>query len=152
MTFARMHLVPRLGTFLYRYPQLQLELKMDDRASNLVAESIDISLYRDALTDSTLVIRKLAEADLIVVARPRYLSRRDVPNTPGDLIELNAIHDQSFGCDEWHFHHGSSATSVRIQRRLTISAAEGVRSALLTGKASRSRRIGCVRPSLTQAK
>jgi DNA-binding transcriptional LysR family regulator len=95
VTFARMHLVPRLGTFLDRYPQLQLELKMEDCASNLVAESIDVALYWGALTDSTLVTRKLAEADRIVVASPTYLSRRDVPNTPGDLIELNAIYDPS---------------------------------------------------------
>jgi DNA-binding transcriptional LysR family regulator len=134
VTFARMHLVPRLGTFLDRYPQLQLELKMEDCASNLVAESIDVALYWGALTDSTLVTRKLAEADLIVVASPTYLSRRDVPNTPGDLIELNAIYDQSFGSDEWHFRHGSSERSVRIQRRLTVSAAEGVRSAVLAGQ------------------
>jgi DNA-binding transcriptional LysR family regulator len=134
VTFARMHLVPRLGAFLDCYPTLQLELKMEDCASDLVAENIDVALYWGTLTNSTLVARKLAQADRIVVASPAYLSRRDIPNTPGDLIQLNAIYDQSSGGEEWHFRNGTSETSVHIQRRLTVTAAEGVRSAVLAGQ------------------
>jgi DNA-binding transcriptional LysR family regulator len=134
VTFARMHLVPRLGAFLDCYPKLQLELIMEDCAIDLVAENIDVALYWGALTDSALVARKLAQADRIVVASATYLSRRDIPNTPGDLIELNAIYDQSSGGEEWRFRRGTSETSVRIQRRLTVSAAEGVRSAVLAGQ------------------
>jgi DNA-binding transcriptional LysR family regulator len=133
-TFARMHLVPTLGSFLDTYPKLQFELIMEDCAVDLVTENIDVALYWGALADSTLIARKLAQADRIVVASPTYLSRREIPNTPGDLIELNAIYDQGSGGEEWCFRRGTSETSVRIQKQLTVSAAEGVRSAVLAGQ------------------
>jgi DNA-binding transcriptional LysR family regulator len=108
---------------------------MEDRAIDLVAENIDVALFWGDLTDSALKARKLAQADRVVVASPIYLSRRDIPNTPRDLLELNAIvHNQSSGGEEWRFQRGTSETSVRIQRRLTVSAAEGLRSAVLAGQ------------------
>jgi DNA-binding transcriptional LysR family regulator len=135
VTFARMHLVPGLGAFLDHHPKLQLEVVMEDRSIDLVAENIDVALYWGGLTDSTLVARKLTQGEQMVVASPAYLARRGVPRTPGDLLEHNAIvYDQSSGGEEWRFRRATSETSVRIQRRLTVSAAEGVRAAVITGQ------------------
>jgi DNA-binding transcriptional LysR family regulator len=55
VTFARMHLVPTLGAFLDTHPKLKLELVMEDRTIDLVAENIDVALCWGALIDSTLV-------------------------------------------------------------------------------------------------
>jgi DNA-binding transcriptional LysR family regulator len=61
VTFARLHLVPRLGAFLDAHPKLRLELVMDDRMIDLVAENMDAALRLGDLTDSSLVARKLAQ-------------------------------------------------------------------------------------------
>ncbi|HEX4164380.1 MAG TPA: LysR family transcriptional regulator [Bryobacteraceae bacterium] len=133
VTFARMHLFPTLGAFLDTHPKLKLV--MEDRTVNLVAENIDVALRWGASTDSALVARKLTQANRLVVAAPAYLARRGVPNTPADLVEHDAIvYDQSSGGEEWRFRRGTSETSVRIQRRLTVSAAEGVRAAVIAGQ------------------
>lgn len=135
VTFARMHLVPTLGAFLECYPKLQLELVMEDRAIDLIAENIDVALCWGTPKDSTLVARKLTQAERLVVASPAYLARRGVPQTPADLVEHDAIvYNQSSGGEEWRFRRGTSETSVRIQRRLTFSAAEGVRAAVFAGQ------------------
>ena len=135
VTFARMHLVPILGTFLDTHPKLQLELVMEDRHIDLVAENIDAALRWGALADSTLVARKLTQMEQLVVASPAYLARRGVPNTPADLVEHDAIvYNQSSGGEEWHFRRGTSETSVHIHRRLAVSAAEGVRAAVIAGQ------------------
>lgn len=135
VTFARMHLVPTLSAFLDGHPKLQLELVMEDRTIDLVAENIDVALCWGALKDSALVARKLTQAERLVVASPAYLARRGVPNTPADLFEHNAIvYDQSSGGEDWRFRRGTSEVSVRIQRRLTLSAAEGVRAAIIAGQ------------------
>jgi DNA-binding transcriptional LysR family regulator len=135
VTFARMHLVPTLSAFLDANPKLQLELVMEDRTIDLVAKNIDVALCWGALADSALVARKLTQAERLVVASPAYLARRGVPNTPADLLAHNAIvYDQSSGGEEWSFRRGTSETSVRIQRRLTLSAAEGVRAAVIAGQ------------------
>lgn len=91
VTFARLHLVPKLGAFLDAHPKLRLELVMDDRLIDLVAENIDAALRLGALTDSSLRARKLAQADRLVVATPGYLAKRGAPSSPCDLLEHDGI-------------------------------------------------------------
>jgi DNA-binding transcriptional LysR family regulator len=135
VTFSRMHLVPRLAEFLDAHPKLELELVMDDRPTDLVAENIDAALRLGTLTDSSLRARKLGQSERLVVASPAYLSRKGVPNVPADLLEHDAIiYSQWTGGEEWCFRRGTSETSVRLQRRLMITAAEGVRAAVITGQ------------------
>jgi DNA-binding transcriptional LysR family regulator len=135
VTFARLHLVPRLGAFLDAHPKVRLELVMDDRTIDLVAENIDAALRLGALTDSALVARRLAQRERLVVASPAYLARRGVPSTPADLLEHDAIaYGQSSGGGEWRFRQGTSETSIHIHTRLTLSAAEGVRAAVIAGQ------------------
>jgi DNA-binding transcriptional LysR family regulator len=135
VTFARLHLVPKLGAFLDAHPKLQLELVMDDRTIDLVAENIDAAFRLGVLTDSALMARKLTQADRLVVASPAYLARRGIPSTPADLLEHEAIiYGQNTGGEEWRFRRGTSEISVHIQKRLTLSAAEGVRAAVIAGQ------------------
>jgi DNA-binding transcriptional LysR family regulator len=135
VTFSRIHLVPRLAEFLDAHPRLELELVMDDRPRDLVAENIDAALRLGALTDSSLRARKLAQSERLVIASPAYLARRGVPATPADLLNLNAIiYSQWTGGEEWSFRRGTAETSIRFQRRLMITAAEGVRAAVISGQ------------------
>jgi DNA-binding transcriptional LysR family regulator len=135
VTFTSLHLVPRLAEFLDAHPRLELELVMDDRPRDLVAENIDAALRLGALTDSTLRARKLAQSERLVLASPAYLARRGSPSTPADLLNHDAIiYSQWTGGEEWSFRRGSSETSIRLHRRLMITAAEGVRAAVISGQ------------------
>ena len=135
VTFSRLHLVPKLGSFLDAHPNVQLDLVMDDRVVDLVAENIDAALRLGVLTDSALKARKLGQTDRLVVATPAYLERRGVPHTPADLLEhASIIYGQSSGGQEWLFRRGTSEMSVHLQPRLKLSAAEGVREAVLAGQ------------------
>jgi DNA-binding transcriptional LysR family regulator len=100
VTFARLHVVPKLGAFLEAHPKLRLELVMADRPMDLAAEHID----------ATLVARKLTPGERFVVASPAYLVPRGVPRTPAELRAHAAIiDDQSAGSEEW----GSANTVSR---------------------------------------
>jgi DNA-binding transcriptional LysR family regulator len=135
VTFSRLHLVPKLGEFFDAHPKVQLDLVMDDRMVDLVAENIDVGLRLGVLTDSALKARKLAQTDRLVVASPAYLGRRGLPRTPADLLEHDGIiYGQSSGGQEWLFRRGTSETSVYLKTRLRLSAAEGVREAVLAGQ------------------
>jgi DNA-binding transcriptional LysR family regulator len=134
VTFARIHLVPKLATFLEAHPRLLLELVMDDRIIDLLEENIDVALRLGDLTDSALPARKLGESERIVMASPDYLARRGVPKTPADILAHDAVvYAQRVGGEEWLFRQGTSETSVQIQSRLNLTAAEGVRAAVLAG-------------------
>jgi DNA-binding transcriptional LysR family regulator len=135
VTFGRLHLVPRLGAFLDAHPKLRLELVMDDRAIDLVAENIDVAIRLGILSDSSLKARKLAQTDRHVLASPTYLARKGIPSNPADLLEHDGIiYGQRSGGQEWLFRRGTSETSIRLRPRLTLSAAEGVREAVLAGQ------------------
>jgi len=134
VTFARLHVAPSMGAFLAAHPKLSVELVMDDRSIDLLSENIDVALRLGALTDSSVTARKLATCKRLVVASADYLDTRGAPNRPGDLLNHDVIvYSQQVGGDEWRFRKGSSETSVRIQSRLSFTAAEGVREAVLAG-------------------
>ncbi|MEZ5401379.1 MAG: LysR family transcriptional regulator [Bryobacteraceae bacterium] len=134
VTFARIHLVPHLDRFLKAHPELRLELIMDDRTIDLVAESIDVALRLGDLGDSAGTARRLGESERIVMASPDYLARRGIPRAPADLPGHDAVvYAQTVGGEVWRFRRNGSETPVRIQSRLTLTAAEGVRAAVVAG-------------------
>ena len=134
VTFARLLLVPRLATFLDAHPKLRMEIILDDRVIDVLEENIDVALRLGELKDSALTASKLGESDRIIVASSTYLAQRGVPYTPADLLAHDGIvYAPGTGGDEWRFRQGTSETSIRIQSRLVITAAEGVRAAVIAG-------------------
>ena len=69
-----------------------------------------------------------------MVASPAYLSRMGTPSAPNDLLNHTAIvYTQGLVAEEWSFRRATADTSVRIPTRLSFSAAEGVREAVIAG-------------------
>lgn len=134
VTFARLHLIPHLGPFIAQHPDLDLELLLDDQNVDLLEGGIDLALRMGHLADSTLTARRLAESPRIVVGTRAYFDRHGVPATPAQLVTHNAvIYDQRGGGPTWEFHSGDVAESVTVRGKLRVSAAEGVREAVLAG-------------------
>src|ERR1700745_3878046 len=86
VTFARIHVMPRLPEFLARHPDLEIEVVLNDRNIDLVQEGIDVALRMGRLVDSTLTARRIASGRHAVLGTPRYFSRVGEPGAPGDLI------------------------------------------------------------------
>jgi DNA-binding transcriptional LysR family regulator len=88
VTFARLHLIPRLPKFLAAHPGLTMDVILDDRTIDLVEEGVDVALRMGSLTDSALTVRRLASAPRYVVGTEAYFTRFGVPATPAELILL----------------------------------------------------------------
>jgi DNA-binding transcriptional LysR family regulator len=132
--FASLHVVPHLPKFMAAHPDLDLEVILDDRRIDLIEEGIDISLRMGALTDSSLTARRIAQAPRLVVGTPAYFQRAGEPRIPGELVAHECIvHARGPGRDAWMFRKESSEISVTVKGRVRVSAAEGVRSAVLAG-------------------
>ena len=129
-TFARIHMIPLLPHFLEHHPELEIDVILDDRVIDLVAEGIDISLRMGALPDSSAVARKLATGGRSVFATPRYLARVGEPLTPADLAEHETIIYSQLS-NMWSFRRDGAVASVTVSGRLRVSAAEGLRAAVL---------------------
>jgi len=131
-TFARLHLIPALPAFLAAHPDLEMDVVLDDRPIDLIAEGIDISLRMGRLPDTGLVARRLATARRLVIATPAYLARAGTPKTPTELSQHQTlVFTQQDSA--WDFRHVSAGTtaSVVVRGRARFSAAEGIRTAVL---------------------
>jgi DNA-binding transcriptional LysR family regulator len=132
VTFARIHLIPRVPEFLARHPGLEIDFVLDDRNVDLVQEGIDVALRMGRLADSTLTARRIASSPHAVLGSPAYFARAGEPAEPGDLVAHEAvIYDQGGGGADWTFHRGGTEITVALKGRLRVSAAEGVRAAVL---------------------
>jgi DNA-binding transcriptional LysR family regulator len=132
VTFARIHLMPRLPEFLQRHPDLEIEVVLDDRNVDLVQEGIDVALRLGQLVDSSLTARRIASAPQVVLGTPSYFARAGEPTIPGDLSGHEAvIYDQRGGGAEWIFRRDDAEFVITLKGRLRVSAAEGLRAAVL---------------------
>lgn len=134
VTFARLHIVPRLGAFLAQHPALEIELVLDDRNVDLVEEGIDVAFRMGTLVDSALAVRKIGRSDLLVLGTPAYFATAGEPVTPADLARHQAIaYTQRGGGDAWVFRQGDKEMPVTLTGRLRSSAAEALREAVFAG-------------------
>lgn len=129
-TFARLLIVPRLPEFLARHPDLEIDVILDDRVIDVISEGIDLSLRMGDLPDSNAVARRIATGGRSVVATPAYLARAGTPHVPADLAGHEAIIFSQLS-NSWVFRRGGTEASVSIRGRLRVSAAEGIRAAVL---------------------
>lgn len=129
-TFARLHVMPHLPQFLSQHPELDIDMILDDRVIDLVAEGVDVSLRMGNLSDSTAVAKKLATGLRSVIATPSYLAKHGVPKKPTDLISHETIKYEPLS-NLWSFTRDGAVISVSLHGRLQVSAAEGVRVAVL---------------------
>ena len=133
VTFARLHVVPHLATFLEQHPALDVDVVLDDRNIDLVEAGIDIALRMGSLTDSSLTARKIGQSRRLVLATPSYLAKRGEPRSPTDLVRHQAvIYDQRGGGAAWTFRQGSAETAITLKGRVRVTAAEGVREAVFS--------------------
>jgi DNA-binding transcriptional LysR family regulator len=129
-TFARIMVIPHLPKFLSRHPLLDIDVILDDRVIDLVSEGVDVALRMGALADSTAIARKIATGGRSVVATPSYIAHAGTPRTPADLARHHALSYSQLD-DAWTFRRDGEETSVTVRGRLRVSAAEGLRAAVL---------------------
>jgi DNA-binding transcriptional LysR family regulator len=131
VTFARLHIVPHLASFLAAHPALDIEVILDDRKVDLIEAGIDIALRMGELTDSALTARKIRRGRRLVLGTPSYFAKAGEPRTPAELIAHQAvIYDQRGGGTAWKFRQGTAEAAVTLRGRVRMTAAEGVREAV----------------------
>lgn len=134
VTFGRLHVVPRLKTFLDAHPKLDVEVAMDDRNVDLVEEGVDVMLRLGESFAPAHIGRKIATCRRLVVAAPSYLARQGEPIAPDELPQHEAILFVQAGIsNRWTFRRGAEEVSVAGQGRLRVTSAEGIREAVLAG-------------------
>ncbi|MEO2172853.1 MAG: LysR substrate-binding domain-containing protein [bacterium] len=136
MSFGRLHVAPLITQLIKRYPKIEIDLMMDDRPINLVAEGIDVAIRTASgnLADSALVARKLAPLRQVICASPSYIDRYGLPRTPAELTKHNCIlFSYSSDANEWVFQSDGQIETVLVSGGYRVNNSEVLREALAEG-------------------
>jgi DNA-binding transcriptional LysR family regulator len=83
--FGRARVMPAIGEFVKRYPQVEVEARFSDRVVDLVAEGVDLAVRIGHLPDSGLVATRISQTGFVLCGSPAYLATAGVPAHPDDL-------------------------------------------------------------------
>ncbi|MCA8905031.1 MAG: substrate binding domain-containing protein, partial [Hyphomonas sp.] len=107
VAFGSTWLVPRLGGFVRKHPDLHLDLRLEDREYDLLKLEAECAIRLWAADKADLIQRKLGTVATNLYASPEYLKANGMPRTPQDLDnhriiaygdETSPLHEMSFAC------------------------------------------------------
>ena len=78
-------LMPHLIAFQRAHPALRLNIALEDRLSDLIAEGVDVAIRLSESPPATLAARSLTTVETVLVASPEWITRNGTPQTPDDL-------------------------------------------------------------------
>lgn len=135
VSFGLLHLGGAVRDFMDRYPEVSVELTLEDRQVDLVKEGYDLAVRIGRLTDSSLIARRLTPCRLLLVAAPDYLASRGTPRCLSELAEHECLsYSYSASGDEWRFDGPDGPASVRISGRLRANNGDLLHAACLAGR------------------
>jgi DNA-binding transcriptional LysR family regulator len=135
MSFGILHIAPALAGFAERYPELTVDMNLDDRQRDLVEEGFDLAIRIAELPDSSLIARRLGPCRHVVCASPAYLEQHGTPRTPDDLHRHNALtYRYQATPGEWRFISPEGRyLSVPVSGSLEMNNSLAIREAVLQG-------------------
>lgn len=133
--FGRKHVAPVVMAFLDLYPQMQIEMVLNDRNLDLIDEGLDVAVRIGHLQDSSRVARRLGLVSRVTVASPAYLALRGEPKQPAQLADHDTIvGTQRASLREWRFGPQENGDRVRLTPRLLLNEVETQLLAARAGK------------------
>lgn len=120
--------------FLAAYPDMEVELILNDRMADLVEEGVDVALRLGGDLPPHAVARKVASSPRWLVASPAYLKAHPAPQRPEDLSVHNYIRFAWLASgDRLTLHGGKGSVTVPAHGRFRVNNALAIRDSLAGG-------------------
>ncbi|VVN62210.1 HTH-type transcriptional regulator PgrR [Pseudomonas fluorescens] len=133
---GRLVVLPALPEFTDRYPQIELEIGLNDRPVDLIREGVDCVIRGGLTMDDSLVARPLVQMDQVTCASPAYLQARGVPQSLEDLSGHQVVEYFSSASGKRYgleFQVDDEVRLVDLPKRLAVNSAEGYLAACVAG-------------------
>jgi DNA-binding transcriptional LysR family regulator len=133
--FGVNHLSPILGDFLHAYPDITVNMVLNNRYVELISEGFDMAIRVGELEDSSLRARKLTETTKRMIASPTYFQRHGRPERIDDLNDHKLLHysNQAAG-NVWKITAPSGEKrQVRTAGSLTVNDGQSLLNAAIGG-------------------
>jgi DNA-binding transcriptional LysR family regulator len=136
--FSRMAFGQRLGSFVERHPELQVDLITRDQLGDVMADGFDVAIRLGEPRVSTLIARKLLDTRIVTVASPIYIKKHGRPRVPGDLESEPHVcikyRDPETGRSfPWEFDNEGKRVVISARGNLTADNVEIMHGVCLAG-------------------
>ena len=133
--FTAMHiLAPMLPGFLARYPELRIEVEINNQPVSLVGERIDVAIRITDNPEPGAIARRLGDCESVLCASEAYLRQHGTPQTLEDLTQHNCLYYSGFAGKSWHFlNEQGEAVSVAIKGNLSAGISSLLCESALAG-------------------
>ncbi len=135
VSFGIRELAPILPELSTRYPDLMINLGLNDRYVDLIEEGWDLVVRIGSLGDSSMIARRIATCRMIVCAAPAYLKRQGKPKTIAELAHHDCLGytlSKTAGADRWLFGQKGKA-SVAVKGTLRANNGDVLVAAAIAG-------------------
>lgn len=135
MSFAILYLAPQLAAFQQLYPDIRIDLHLDDRKLDLVEEGFDVAVRVAALPDSSYVARRLTACRHVLCAAPTYLAAHGMPRSPAELMRHRLVTNRlQTASTRWEFRtRGGQAEVVDVTPSMQLDNSLAIKQAVLGG-------------------
>jgi DNA-binding transcriptional LysR family regulator len=131
-------LLPMIPEFLIAYPQIGLELIIDEGLTDIVADRYDAGIRHGHKIDKDMIaVRISPDIKIVVVASPSYLAGRRAPSHPRELEEhrcINYRYTTSGGTYLWQFEEDGRPFQMRVDGHLAFNDADMILASALAGQ------------------
>lgn len=127
------YLWPVVREYMRTYPEVEVSLNLSDRIVDLVEEGIDVAIRAGALSDTSLVARRLPGTTFVVAASPAYLSRAGRPRRPEDLARHACLVHGAGLAESWRFRREGAPVDVAVRGPLGCTSFNLLRDACVDG-------------------
>ncbi|WP_138976600.1 LysR family transcriptional regulator [Photobacterium damselae] len=135
--FGVRYFLPHISGFCREYPEVELDLRFEDRAVDLVDERIDLAVGNSIKQDSRIIARQLCPLEYTIVASPRYLEENGVPQHPSQLKQHSALcfrSPTSGRVNAWQFQESDGTQfSIDMNAKVTLTNMELIPKLALEG-------------------
>jgi DNA-binding transcriptional LysR family regulator len=135
-TSVGIHLVtPRMLAFRQRYPEISVDLQLSETPVNLLEQNFDVDIRLGELQDSSMLMRRLAPSDRVLVASPQYLASHPPISQPSDLLQHNCVtYRPNAETTTWRLaRDGEEMIELKVGGSLHTNNSEVLRRAAVSG-------------------
>jgi DNA-binding transcriptional LysR family regulator len=130
-------LAPLIAPFHAAYPDIVMDIIVDDKLSDIVADRFDAGIRLGEMVEKDMVSVKLGgEMRLVVVASPNYIARHGIPDTPRDLRDHSCVVSRwptDGSLYHWEFERGDEKLEVAVSGPLSTTDNDLMLRAVLDG-------------------
>ncbi|MBV5260064.1 LysR family transcriptional regulator [Synechococcus moorigangaii CMS01] len=133
MTFGTLRIAPLIAAFMAQYPLVQVQLTLEDRFVEAIAEGYDLVIrVAEPVESASLISHPLCQTQLLLCAAPSYLERYGIPQNPEDLAHHNCLRYGPTG-NTWHLVSSQGEVSVNVSGSFCANNGEALAIAAAAG-------------------